>query len=291
MGNEERRTPSLEAPSLRWRRKKAGPARPESVEPIESEPIESEPLQPVEPVEPLERAQPPAAPAEDSTAELRAQIAAAINAARSTTSTTASTTASDSHTPVDSTGEAGPQEADAGGRPRSTGGAATAGPQDAETGVPAGAPAGGAGGTPSPPAPARRTLSERLASLGPLGIRTTLIVTGGIVSATLVVLTLIALNACASIRGAETCGRTGLPILTGILALAVVLGAVLLRLAGHREDAGLISFLAVAIVAVVTAVFLLDALEGVASAIVLPPLTIGAFWLAHKVATTKVDLD
>jgi hypothetical protein len=112
---------------------------------------------------------------------------------------------------------------------------------------------------------------------------------GLLVGAFLVLATFGGLQGCESLRGTTSCGGgPGFLLLVLILVLAVGLGALVLRWA-QVPSAGSISFLAVALVGVLTVLFLLDSLEEVAGAVVVGVLTIGAYLLAHWVTVSYID--
>jgi hypothetical protein len=98
-----------------------------------------------------------------------------------------------------------------------------------------------------------------------------------------------ALNLCSTVRGAATCGgRAGFPLLLAIGIVAVVGGGTLLRVFGTASPMG-DSFLAVALVAVLTVLFLGDHYDAWWMLIVVPVLTAVAYGLAHWVSVTVID--
>lgn len=111
---------------------------------------------------------------------------------------------------------------------------------------------------------------------------------GVVVAATLIGGTAGSLRLCEAAGGSDTCGGPGFLLLVGILALAVLLGAVLLRWLGVTSG-GTVSFLAVALVAVVTATFLLDALDSVVTIAVVALLTVLAFVLSQWVTARYIE--
>jgi hypothetical protein len=113
--------------------------------------------------------------------------------------------------------------------------------------------------------------------------------TGLVVGAFLVLATYGSLRGCTAIRGTSTCGGTaGFPLLLGIGIVAVLIGAGLLR-AFRAASPGSDSFLAVALVAVVTTLFLGGHDDAWWMFLVVPILTIGAFALAHWVSVRFID--
>lgn len=111
---------------------------------------------------------------------------------------------------------------------------------------------------------------------------------GLVVGAFLVAATFGALRGCSAARGAATCGGTvGFPLLLAIGIGAVLIGAALLR-AFRVASPGSDSFLAVALVAVVTTLFL-GGHDDWWMFLVVPALTIAAFALAHWVSVHLID--
>lgn len=114
-------------------------------------------------------------------------------------------------------------------------------------------------------------------------------VTGLLVGAFLLLATYGALHLCSTVRGASTCGgRAGFPLLLAIGVVAVVGGGTLLRLFHVTSPMG-DSFLAVALVAVLTVVFLHNHYDAWWMAIAVPVLSVLAFLLAHWVSVTYID--
>lgn len=97
------------------------------------------------------------------------------------------------------------------------------------------------------------------------------------------------LEGCSSVRGASSCGGAGLPLLTIILVLGVLLGSVLVRVLSGAASALSISFLAVAFVAMISGLFLLDALDGAAAVILVPVLTVIGYLASHWVTTHVIE--
>jgi len=112
---------------------------------------------------------------------------------------------------------------------------------------------------------------------------------GLLVGAFLVLATFGSLNLCSTVRGASTCGGgAGFPLLLAIGIVAVVGGGTLLRLfrvSSPMSD----SFLAVALVAVLTVLFLHNHYDAWWMIIAVPVLSILAFLLAHWVSATYID--
>lgn len=139
---------------------------------------------------------------------------------------------------------------------------------------------------PERPTPTRPRRELRLSRLtGPAAAA----LTGLVVGAFLVLATYGSLRGCTAIRGTSTCGGTaGFPLLLGIGIVAVLIGAGLLR-AFRAASPGSDSFLAVALVAVVTTLFLGGHDDAWWMFLVVPILTIGAFALAHWVSVRFID--
>ena len=115
------------------------------------------------------------------------------------------------------------------------------------------------------------------------------LIAGVVVAAFLVLATLGGLQACQSVRGTTSCGGgPGFFLLVLIVVLAVVIGTLVLRWA-QVASAGSISFLAVALVAVLSGLFLLDSLDQLAGAVVVALLTVASYVLAHEVTVRYID--
>ena len=111
------------------------------------------------------------------------------------------------------------------------------------------------------------------------------VLTGLVVGLGIVGLTWASLRLCESVQGTSSCGDAGYGLLVGILALMIVVGALLLRLARVPEP-GSTSFLAVGLTAVLALVFLVDSLMDRPMVVVIPLLTAGTFVVAHWVTRT-----
>lgn len=139
---------------------------------------------------------------------------------------------------------------------------------------------------PKPPR-APRAPRQRI-ELPPLNPRLAAAVTGLIVGGWLVLSTFSTLRMCESVRGASACGGPGLLLLVVIVAGGIALGATLLRYFKVRS-AGSMSFLAVALVAVLVMVFLAGSLDQWWAIPVVAVLTVIAYSLSHWVTTTYID--
>ncbi len=113
-------------------------------------------------------------------------------------------------------------------------------------------------------------------------------VTGVLVGAATVGLTWGSLRLCEEIRGASSCGGTGLFVLLLILLAMIFLGAGLLRVF-RVADAGSTSFLAVGLLTVVVLLFLVDLLFNWWMIIVIPCVTLLTYTLSAWVTTSFVD--
>jgi hypothetical protein len=114
------------------------------------------------------------------------------------------------------------------------------------------------------------------------------IVTGILVGAATVGLTWGSLEACEIVRGASSCGGTGLWLLLLILVAMIFLGAGLLRFF-DVSDAGSTSFLAIGLLAVVVLLFLVDLLFNWWMIIVIPCVTLLTYTLSAWVTSSFVD--
>lgn len=114
------------------------------------------------------------------------------------------------------------------------------------------------------------------------------VVTGLVVGLGIVGLTWASLRGCEAVQGTSSCGGAGYPMLGVVLAVMVVAGALLLRLAQVPEP-GSTSFLAVGLTAVLALMFLVDSLLDRAMIVVLPLICAGSFAAAHWVTRTFVE--
>ena len=142
----------------------------------------------------------------------------------------------------------------------------------------------------SAPEPATRERKPRRALRVGIGAVPGAILTGVIVGLVTVGLTWGALGVCEVIRGASSCGGTGLFVLLLILVAMIFLGAALLRIFGV-SDPGSTSFLAIGLLAVVALLFLVDLLFNWWMIIVIPCVTLLTYTLSSWVTTSFVDSD
>jgi len=111
------------------------------------------------------------------------------------------------------------------------------------------------------------------------------LLTGAVVGLGIVGLTWASLRLCESVQGTSSCGDTGYGLLIAILALMIVVGMLLLRLARVPEP-GSTSFLAVGLTCVLALLFLVDSLLDRPMVVVIPLISVGAFAAAHWVTRT-----
>lgn len=137
---------------------------------------------------------------------------------------------------------------------------------------------------PTTPATQQRPAPALPQLAGPLAAA----ITGAVVAGVLLGLTWASLGLCESVSGTSSCGGAGFPLLLLVVAAAVLVGAFLLHAFGV-PSAGSISFLAVALVAVLAMAFFADALDQGWIVLAIPVLTVGAFVLAHTVTVRYID--
>lgn len=148
---------------------------------------------------------------------------------------------------------------------------------------------------PAAPRPARRPSAPKLprpprqrVEIPPLDPHVAAAVTGLLVGGWLVLSTFTTLRMCESVRGASACGGPGLLLLVVIVAGGIALGALLLRSFKIRSASSM-SFLAVALVAVLVMVFFAGSLDQWWTIPVVALLTVGAYSLSHWMTTTYID--
>ena len=149
--------------------------------------------------------------------------------------------------------------------------------------------------TPAPPAapepaaaPTKRPRAPR-SPRRPMNGHLAAALAGLVVGVFLVAGTYGGLQGCESVRGTTSCGGgPGFLLLLLIVVLAVVIGAAVLR-ATQVPSAGSISFLAVALVSVLTILFLLDSLDDLAGSVVVGILSVAAYVLSHWVTVRYID--
>jgi hypothetical protein len=138
--------------------------------------------------------------------------------------------------------------------------------------------------TPPEPPPVRTRRSMRIHLPGPVAAT----LTGAVVGLVMVGLTSGSLKVCTSVRGTSSCGTPGILVLLGITLLAVVLGSLVLRLAGIVAHTST-SLLGVNLVAVVTLLALLPLLDDRAVVLVVPLLSALCFLGSSWLTTTYAD--
>jgi hypothetical protein len=108
-----------------------------------------------------------------------------------------------------------------------------------------------------------------------------------VVGLVLVGLTAGSLRLCTSIRGTSSCGKPGILLLLAIAAIAILLGALLLRVAGVAAP-GSTSFLGVGLLVVLVLLALVGVLDEWWVVIVVPVLAalthLAAWWLTTTYA-------
>ena len=114
------------------------------------------------------------------------------------------------------------------------------------------------------------------------------IVTGLVVGGLIVGGTSAAMRLCTEVKGTESCGNPGFLLLVAILAVAVLVGALMLR-AARAPEPGSTSFLAVGLLSVVALLFLIDQLLEWWMVIAIPVVSVLTYLLAHWVARTYID--
>lgn len=136
-----------------------------------------------------------------------------------------------------------------------------------------------------PERPPRRRPTVRLPRPGAM---LAAVVTGVLVGLGIIGLTWASLRGCEAVQGTPSCGGVGYLLLLVIMAVMVVVGALLLRLAQVSEP-GSTSFLAVGLTAVLALMFLIDSLTDSAMIVVIPLICAGSFAAAHWVTRTFVE--
>ena len=101
-------------------------------------------------------------------------------------------------------------------------------------------------------------------------------------------LTWASLQTCQEMQGTSTCGRAGYPMLALVLAVAVLVGGVLLRLA-QMPDPVTTSLLGVGLAAIVALLVLIDHLDQPAMVVVVPLLCSLTFAGAHWLTTSLLE--
>jgi hypothetical protein len=113
-------------------------------------------------------------------------------------------------------------------------------------------------------------------------------VTGLLVGVVGAVFTYLSLRGCEAVKGTESCGGTGMPILVVILALMVLVGAAVLGAWGV-EEARSTSFLGVGVLCVILLVALIEELFSGWMFVAVPVLAALSYVVAHWVTTAFVE--
>jgi hypothetical protein len=114
-------------------------------------------------------------------------------------------------------------------------------------------------------------------------------VTGVVVGLVMVGLTWLSLRGCEAIRDTASCGGgPGFVLLVATFVLCILLGSTMLKLFSI-PDPGSSSFLAVGLVAVVSLLFLIDALDHWSMLIVIPVIGVAAYLASVWVTKTFVE--
>ena len=111
---------------------------------------------------------------------------------------------------------------------------------------------------------------------------------GAVSGLALVGLTSAGLQACTALRGTSSCGKPGILLLFAAIVLTVVLGSLLLRLAGAGSP-GSTSFLGVGLLVVVILLALLPVISDRWMVVVVPAAAMLTFAAAWWLTTTYVE--
>ncbi|MFL6132815.1 MAG: hypothetical protein ACJ72A_08435 [Nocardioidaceae bacterium] len=163
-------------------------------------------------------------------------------------------------------------------------------PQDSPAVRPAPAEPEPAGPEPAGAAKAARPFSRRFArpTMPSVSARVAATLTGLAVGVGGALLTYASLRGCEAVRGAESCGGAGVPILAVILALMVLAGGLILTAWGLAEARGT-SFLGVGLLCVLMLLTLIEELFSAWMFLVVPLVSAGSYLLAHWVTTAIVE--
>ena len=114
------------------------------------------------------------------------------------------------------------------------------------------------------------------------------ILTGLVVGGLIVAATAGSMRICTEVKGTSSCGDQGFFLMVAILAVGVLVGTALLRVA-HVPEPGSTSFLAVGLLSVAALLFLVGSIFQWWMAIVIPLVSMATFLLSHWVTSTYVD--
>ena len=131
------------------------------------------------------------------------------------------------------------------------------------------------------PAPGRRRIS-----LPAVGARPAAVLTGLLVGVLAVGLTWLALRGCSAVRDTSSCGGPGILVLLAIVVVVALAGRTLLR-AWRVPDAGSTSFLAAALMTVLSILFLMGSLHDTWALVALPVLGAITFGLAQWMTSSN----
>ena len=116
------------------------------------------------------------------------------------------------------------------------------------------------------------------------------VITGVVCGLVSVLLGWLAASGCDAVRGVGTCGGFGVISLVAIIAIAVLIGSILLR-AWHVSDPTSTAFLGVGLVAVFVMLFMLDKIGSTWMILVIPVLSAILFWFSWWVTAKIVAAD
>ena len=114
------------------------------------------------------------------------------------------------------------------------------------------------------------------------------VVTGLLVGLTLVGLTWASLRTCEQVQGTSSCGTAGYPMLGLVVAIAVLVGSLLLRLA-QVPDPVSTSLLGVGVAAVIVLVFLVNHLDQPVMVVVIPLICAATYAGSHWLTTAVIE--
>ncbi len=132
----------------------------------------------------------------------------------------------------------------------------------------------------------RRRRTPRIPASLPAALVALLV--GAVAGLALVSLTSAGLHACTAWRGTSSCGTPGILLLLAATVLTVLLGSLLLRLAG-ADSPGSTSFLGVGLLVVVILLALLPVISDRWMVVVVPVVAMLTFAAARWLTTTYVE--
>lgn len=113
-------------------------------------------------------------------------------------------------------------------------------------------------------------------------------VVGLLVAGVIIGLTKASFTVCEKWQGTDSCGGEGIFLLIAILVVAVVVGALILKLCQVPEP-GSTSFMAVGLTSVIALLFLVDSILDWWMLIAIPVVSVAMFLFAHWVTSTFVE--